>query len=64
MDMFQTPSSPVGRLDDRCIAGTKVVILDCCRDNPFASQIAAALGTKSLRTKGGGEISGYGYRSL
>ncbi|MFM7607213.1 MAG: caspase family protein, partial [Prosthecobacter sp.] len=42
-------------------AGTKVVILDCCRDNPFAGQIAAALGTKSLRTKGGGgEISGYG----
>ena len=42
-------------------AGTKVIILDCCRDNPFASQISAALGTKSLRTKGGsGEISGYG----
>ena len=42
-------------------AGTKIIILDCCRDNPFAGQIAAALGTKSLRTKGGGgEISGYG----
>lgn len=42
-------------------AGTKIIILDCCRDNPFASQIAEALGTKSFRTKGGsGEITGYG----
>ena len=42
-------------------AGTKVIILDCCRDNPFAKQINAALTNKSLRTKGGtGEISGYG----
>lgn len=42
-------------------AGTKVIILDCCRDNPFEKQIAAALNTKSLRTKGGGgQITGYG----
>ena len=44
-------------------AKTKVIILDCCRDNPFAAQLEKALnGTnKSLRTKGGtGEISGYG----
>jgi formylglycine-generating enzyme required for sulfatase activity len=44
-------------------AQTKVIILDCCRDNPFAAQLEKALsGTnKSLRTKGGtGEISGYG----
>ena len=44
-------------------AQTKVIVLDCCRDNPFAAQLEKALsGTnKSLRTKGGtGEISGYG----
>ncbi|HSJ02995.1 MAG TPA: caspase family protein, partial [Verrucomicrobium sp.] len=42
---------------------TKVIILDCCRDNPFTAQLDQALGQigKSLRTKGGlGEISGYG----
>lgn len=44
-------------------AQTKVIILDCCRDNPFAAQLERALSgnNKSLRTKGGtGEISGYG----
>ncbi len=44
-------------------AKTKVIILDCCRENPFADQVDEALGKigKSLRTKGGlGEISGYG----
>lgn len=44
-------------------ARTKVIILDCCRDNPFASQVEQALGQigKSMRTKGGlGEITGYG----
>lgn len=42
---------------------TKVIILDCCRENPFTAQLDQALGQigKSLRTKGGlGEISGYG----
>lgn len=40
----------------------KVIILDCCRDNPFAAQLDAALAdtTKTLRTKSVGEISGYG----
>ncbi len=44
-------------------AQTKVIILDCCRDNPFAAQLEKALngGIKSLRTKSiTGEISGYG----
>ncbi len=44
-------------------AQTKVIILDCCRDNPFAAQLEKALNgsNKSLRTKGGtGEITGYG----
>jgi hypothetical protein len=44
-------------------AKTKVIILDCCRENPFAAQVDQALGQigKSMRTKGGlGEISGYG----
>ncbi len=44
-------------------AKTKVIILDCCRENPFADQVDEALGKlgKSMRTKGGlGEISGYG----
>lgn len=41
---------------------TKVLILDCCRDNPFAAQLEAAQAKvgKSIRTKSVGEISGYG----
>jgi hypothetical protein len=45
----------------------KVIILDCCRDNPFAAQLESALGqtvkaikTKSLGSGGGGESLGYG----
>lgn len=44
-------------------AKTKVIILDCCRENPFAEQVNEALGQigKTMRSKGGlGEISGYG----
>ena len=43
-------------------AQTKVIILDCCRDNPFATQLEAALAQigKSVRTKSVGEITGYG----
>jgi hypothetical protein len=43
-------------------AKTKVIILDCCRDNPFEAQIAQALAQmgKNLRTKTVGEITGYG----
>jgi peptidoglycan hydrolase-like protein with peptidoglycan-binding domain len=43
-------------------AKTKVIILDCCRDNPFAAQLDAALTgtTKGVKTKSVGEISGYG----
>jgi formylglycine-generating enzyme required for sulfatase activity len=41
---------------------TKVIILDCCRDNPFSTQLERALNQlgKSVKTKGLGEISGYG----
>ncbi len=41
---------------------TKVVVLDCCRDNPFSTQLEAAMASvgKSVRTKGVGEMSGYG----
>jgi sulfatase modifying factor 1 len=41
---------------------TKVVVLDCCRDNPFSTQLEAAMAAvgKSVRTKGVGEMSGYG----
>jgi uncharacterized caspase-like protein len=41
---------------------TKVIILDCCRDNPFSAQLEAALAQvgKSIKTKSVGEISGYG----
>ncbi len=41
---------------------TKVVMLDCCRDNPFASQLEAVLAQvgKSIKTKSVGEIAGYG----
>jgi formylglycine-generating enzyme required for sulfatase activity len=41
---------------------TKVVVLDCCRDNPFSTQLEAAMAGlgKSVRTKGVGEMSGYG----
>ena len=41
---------------------TKVVVLDCCRDNPFAAQLEAAMATvgKSVRTKSVGEMTGYG----
>jgi formylglycine-generating enzyme required for sulfatase activity len=43
-------------------ATTKVIILDCCRDNPFSAQLAAALAQtgKSVKTKSVGEITGYG----
>ena len=43
-------------------AGTKIVILDCCRDNPFSAQLDAALAQvgKSVKTKSVGEITGYG----
>ncbi|HSJ02994.1 MAG: caspase family protein, partial [Verrucomicrobium sp.] len=43
-------------------ARNKVIILDCCRDNPFAAQLETALAQvgKSVRTKSVGEISGYG----
>lgn len=43
-------------------AKTKVVILDCCRDNPFSAQLDAALSGigKSVKTKSVGEITGYG----
>ena len=43
-------------------AGNKVIILDCCRDNPFSAQLDAALAQvgKSVKTKSVGEMSGYG----
>lgn len=43
-------------------ASSKVIILDCCRDNPFAAQLDAALNQigKSVKTKSLGEITGYG----
>jgi formylglycine-generating enzyme required for sulfatase activity len=43
-------------------AGTKVMILDCCRDNPFSAQLERALQQvgKSVKTKSLGEITGYG----
>jgi uncharacterized caspase-like protein len=43
-------------------ARTKVIILDCCRDNPFSAQLEAALSGigKSVKTKSVGEITGYG----
>lgn len=43
-------------------AKTKIIILDCCRDNPFAAQLETALAqvSKSVKTKSVGEISGYG----
>jgi len=43
-------------------AKTKIIILDCCRDNPFASQLQAAIASlgKSIKTKSVGEITGYG----
>ena len=43
-------------------AKTKVVILDCCRDNPFSAQLEQALAQvgKSVKTKSVGEITGYG----
>jgi uncharacterized caspase-like protein len=41
---------------------TKVVVWDCCRDNPFASQLEAVMAQvgKSIKTKSVGEITGYG----
>ncbi len=41
---------------------TKVIILDCCRDNPFHAQLETALAQvgKSIKTKSIGEITGYG----
>lgn len=43
-------------------ARTKIMILDCCRDNPFSAQLDRALAQvgKSMRTKSLGEITGYG----
>ncbi|MCB1208481.1 MAG: SUMF1/EgtB/PvdO family nonheme iron enzyme [Verrucomicrobiales bacterium] len=43
-------------------AKTKLIILDCCRDNPFSAQLEQALAQvgKSVRTKSVGEITGYG----
>ena len=43
-------------------ARTKVIILDCCRDNPFAVQLESALSqiSKSVHTKSVGAIEGYG----
>jgi hypothetical protein len=43
-------------------AETKVIILDCCRDNPFSAQLEQALAQvgKSIKTKSVGEITGYG----
>jgi|GEM_PF-5255225 len=43
-------------------AKTKVIILDCCRDNPFSAQLDAALSSigKGTKTKAVGEITGYG----
>lgn len=43
-------------------AKNKAIILDCCRDNPFAAQLDTALASvgKSIKTKSVGEISGYG----
>lgn len=40
----------------------KAIILDCCRDNPFAAQLELALAQvgKNIRTKSVGEITGYG----
>lgn len=40
----------------------KVVILDCCRDNPFSAQLESALSQvgKNIKTKSVGEITGYG----
>ncbi|MCP5557977.1 MAG: caspase family protein [Verrucomicrobiaceae bacterium] len=44
---------------------TKVIILDCCRDNPFSAQLQVAMSSvgKSIKTKSLGEvtdITGYG----
>ncbi len=41
---------------------TKIIILDCCRDNPFSAQLETALAQvgKSIKTKSVGEITGYG----
>jgi hypothetical protein len=43
-------------------AKNKVIILDCCRDNPFAAQLDTAMAQvgKSVGTKSVGQISGYG----
>lgn len=43
-------------------AKNKIIILDCCRDNPFSAQLEAALSQvgKSIKTKSVGEITGYG----
>ncbi|TDU67302.1 putative caspase-like protein [Prosthecobacter fusiformis] len=43
-------------------AKTKIIILDCCRDNPFSAQLESALSGigKSVKTKSVGEITGYG----
>jgi formylglycine-generating enzyme required for sulfatase activity len=43
-------------------AASKVIILDCCRDNPFSAQLEQALAQvgKSIKTKSVGEITGYG----
>jgi formylglycine-generating enzyme required for sulfatase activity len=43
-------------------AGNKVIILDCCRNNPFSAQLDAAMAQvgKSVKTKSVGEMTGYG----
>ena len=43
-------------------AGNKVIILDCCRDNPFSAQLDAALAQvgKNVKTKSVGEMTAYG----
>lgn len=43
-------------------AKNKIIILDCCRDNPFSAELDAALATvgKGTQSTSVGEISGYG----
>ena len=41
---------------------TKVIVLDCCRDNPFGAQLESAIAQEgtALKIKSVGEITGYG----
>lgn len=43
-------------------AQNKILILDCCRSNPFSAQLEAAMNQigKNIKTTGLGEITGYG----